>query len=448
MKILRFLALLLCVNCLFAQEATPSDYDAIRKHEELRNQELTRAGFNLGSGFGFGKRRKEKIYRLTFIIPIEAGEQQLHFWVETTIGEVSFRLRGPDGNVVVNWSGHNGETEVTQRLHSGKHVLEVDTTGADEGMALFSAKGHIVVLANLDPKLFQEFPASPANGYHWPYLLFVPLQVRVPCLLVVPNNTGFATADLDLLRASASNEILNESELASRLGCALLVPMFPRPPTKDSDLYLQALNRDSLMTTVEEWKRVDLQLLQMIQDAQAHLESKGIRVDHRVLLSGFSASGNFVNRFAMLHPERVLAVAGGGIAWPIAPTAEVEKERLPYPVGIADVDVFTGQPASSAALRSVAWFLYRGSEDHNDPVDYRDCYSESEAELIRRRFGSTPAARWPKAEKLYADAHLPARLALYPGVGHGATPAIREDIAQFFEERLREAYGTAESAKK
>jgi hypothetical protein len=122
--------------------------------------------------------------------------------------------------------------------------------------------------------------------------------------------------------------------------------------------------------------------------------------------------------------------------------------RRSYPVGIADVDVFTGKPASSAALRSVAWFLYRGSEDHNDSVDYRDCYSESEAELIRRRFGSAPAARWPKAQRLYADAHLHARLALYPGVGHGPTPAIREDIAQFFEERLREAYGPAESAKR
>lgn len=93
----------------------------------------------------------------------------------------------------------------------------------------------------------------------------------------------------------------------------------------------------------------------------------------------------------------------------------------------------------------MTWFLYRGSEDHNDPVDFRDCYSESEAELIRRRFGSEPAARWPKAVMLYADANLPARLAVYPGVGHGTNPAIREDIAQFFEKRLREAYGNTES---
>jgi|CZKI01.1.fsa_nt_gi hypothetical protein len=433
--------MLLCVACLYAQVAMQSEFDAIRQHEEQRNQELIRAGFNFGYGFGFGKIRKEKFNRLTFIIPGEAREQQLHFWVETTAGGVCFRLLDPDGNIVVNWSGHKGETSVTQRLHSGKHVLEVDTTGADEGMALFSAKGQIVVAADLDPKFFQEFPASPANGYHWPYLLFVPPQIKVPCLLVVPNNTGFPTLDLDLLRASASNEIRNESKLATRLGCALLVPMFPRPPTRDGNLYLHALNRDSLMTTVEEWKRVDLQLLQMIQGAQAHLEGKGFTVDRRVLLSGFSASGDFVNRFAILHPDRVLALAGGGIAWPVAPIAEVGGDSLRFPIGLADVEAFTGEPASLDALRLVKWFLYRGSDDHNDPVDYRDCYAEADAELIRRRFGSTPAVRWPEAERLYAEAHLPARLVLYPGVGHGPTPAIREDIVQFFEKCLHDVYG-------
>ncbi len=150
----------------------------------------------------------------------------------------------------------------------------------------------------------------------------------------------------------------------------------------------------------------------------------------------------------MLHPDRVLAVAGGGIAWPVAPTTEFEKERLRYPIGLADIETFTGKPANADALRSVAWFLFRGAEDTNDPVDYRDCYAESDAELIRRCFGSTPATRWSAAERLYAEARLPARLVLYPGVRHGWTPAIREEIAQFFENRLRETFGVSELPKK
>ncbi len=285
-------------------------------------------------------------------------------------------------------------------------------------------------------------PASPSDGYRWPYLLFVPERIKVPCFLVAPNNTGFATDDLELLRADASNYIQGESNLAERLGCPLLVPIFPRPAMGNSSLYLHALSRDSLLTSVEVWKRVDLQLLQMIRTAQIHLENRGLRIDQRILLWGFSASGNFVNRFTMLHPDRVLAVAGGGIAWPIAPTVEFENERLRYPIGLADIDGFTGKPVDLGALRSVAWFLFRGADDTSDPVDYRNCYAESDAELIRRRFGSTPASRWPAAQRLYAEANLPARLTLYAGVRHTWTPAIREDIAQFFEKRLREVYGT------
>jgi len=44
--------------------------------------------------------------------------------------------------------------------------------------------------------------------------------------LVAPNNTGFATDNLELLRASASSYIQGESNLAERLGCPLLVPIF------------------------------------------------------------------------------------------------------------------------------------------------------------------------------------------------------------------------------
>jgi pimeloyl-ACP methyl ester carboxylesterase len=215
----------------------------------------------------------------------------------------------------------------------------------------------------------------------------------------------------------------------------------------DSNLYLHALSRDSLLTTVDAWKRVDLQLLQMLRSAMVHLEGRGLKTDPKVLLWGFSAAGEFVNRFAILHPDRVLAVAGGGIGWPIVPATEFEKESLRYPIGLADLAAFVGKPADLDAFRSVTWLLFRGAGDDNDPVRSLDCFAESDAELIGRRFGTTPVARWAAAERFYAEARLPARLVLYPGVGHSTTPAIREDIAVFFEKRLHEVYGTVEAAK-
>jgi len=440
MKTLHLILLVFCSVCLVAQAAVQADVASFRQHAQQRNQELNKAGYNFDFRCGVGKYEKPGNAHCAFVVPSGGAEQQLLFWVETNGGEARFLLVGPDEREVVSWSGKHGEQVVVQSLRPGKHRLEIDSTGVDAGQALFCLKGNVVVAADLDPRRFQEIPASSADGFYWPYILFIPEHIKYPSLFVVPNNTGFATEDMDVLRGAASNDIKREAELAERLGCPLLVPMFPRPPMKENDnLYLHALSRESMLTTVVAWKRVDLQLLQMVRNAQLLLGSRGIRSDGKLLLWGFSAAGSFVNRFAVLHPEHVLAVAGGGVGWPIAPVGEIEQERLRYPVGCSDLETFTGKPFDPVALRAVKWFLFRGGDDGNDPVRFRDCYSETDAEVIRRRFGQTPIARWPQAQRLYSDAQLNAQLVLYPGVGHTWTPAIREDIAQFFEKSLWEA---------
>lgn len=447
MKHLRFLPLLFGSVALLAQPSERPAVSGACQHAEERNQELIHDGFNFGQGFTLGGKAATAVIRASYLITPTESEYRLLFWVEADGGEVRFRLIGPDGKEVLCWQSAKGELPAARRLPAGKYILEIDATTVRSGYALLAVKGPIMNEVVLDPARFQELPAAPEAGYHWPFLLFVPKQIKTSYLLVVPNNTGFETTDLELLRASASSTISDESVLADRLGCPLLVPLFPRPPLGESNLYLHALSRESLLTTVVEWKRVDLQLLAMIQHARVRLQERGLKIDARVMLSGFSAAGDFVNRFAMLHPEQVLAVAGGGLSWPIAPVGTGEKEHLRYPVGVADLDRVAGEAANSEALRSVAWFLFRGAADNNEPLDFRDCFAGTDAALIRRRFGGTPAARWSAAEKLYAEAGLTARLMFYPEVGHTITPAIAEEVAQFFEKRLREIGAKAKTTK-
>ncbi len=186
----------------------------------------------------------------------------------------------------------------------------------------------------------------------------MPTAARKGRLLVLPNNTGFHTKDLALLRASASCQISQQAKLAEKLGAPILVPLFPRPaiPSRDN-LYLHALTRASLETQVAAYRRVDLQLVAMIDDARAALHAHHIDVDERVLLSGFSASGSFVNRFAFLHPDRVAAVACGSPGgWPLAPVSSIDGDELDYPVGIADV----GAPALTGAAIDRAALARRG----------------------------------------------------------------------------------------
>ena len=95
-------------------------------------------------------------------------------------------------------------------------------------------------------------------------------------------------------------------DLAQRLGTPVLVPVFPRPASQWR-IYTHALDRDALEITSGPLRRIDLQLAAMIGHAQEVLTDNGALVKDRVLMYGFSASGNFTNRFAALHPTMVRA---------------------------------------------------------------------------------------------------------------------------------------------
>jgi dienelactone hydrolase len=221
----------------------------------------------------------------------------------------------------------------------------------------------------------------------------------------------------------------------------VLVPLFPRPPAPppENNLYLHALSRASLQVRDAALARVDLQLIAMIDDARAALARAGRKIQPRVLIDGFSAAGMFANRFAVLHPDRTLAASiGSPGGWPIAPVADDHGRPLPYPLGVADVEVLTGRRLDRDGLRKVRFLFQLGDADTNDSVTDRDGYSSAAEAVVMRLFGKTPVARWPAAQRLYEAAHLRARFVLYPGVGHTLTPEMRADIEALFRATLHE----------
>ena len=381
--------------------------------------------YNLTTGLALDK----ALTTIEFFIP-EESEHSLHFWAEALRGSVSTRVKGPDDQVRLTWSGRSGEWTSTAPLTRGKYVLEVERAPGTVGRGLFGVKGPVVRKCELDPQAVHA--AAPSKGFRWPYLLWVPSRVKKLRLLVAPNNTGFSTDDRELLEIAGSCELKRQQGLAERLGTPVLIPLFPRPAAKEGEpsVYLHALTRSSLETKVEAYRRVDLQLLAMIDDARAVLKERGVEVSPEVLLWGFSASASFVSRFAVLHPERVAAVAAvspGG--WPIAPG----PDALMYPVGAADVAQLTGHAVDRAALSRVAWFFALGAKDENDSVPYRDSFSAADEAVISRRFGKTPVSRWKAAEQMYEG--LDARFMLYPGVAHQVSAEMSADIESFFEKR-------------
>ena len=254
-------------------------------------------------------------------------------------------------------------------------------------------------------------------------------------LLVQPNNTGTISDDPEVHEKDAWWTTFGRHRLAEHLGVVLLVPGFIRP-ADDWRVYTHALDRDVFTTARPELHRPDLQLIRMIEDLRERVGSRELVLHDRFLLQGYSASGMFVNRFAVLHPELVLGVAAGSPGgWPIIPLAEHNGETLNYPAGIADLAELAGSPFDLAAYREVPQLLVMGSDDENDSLDYSDGWDEEHSAVVDRLFGTSPLARWDSARRAYSMAGARAEFLLVKGVGHDRR-ALQEHSTTFFEHLL------------
>lgn len=290
----------------------------------------------------------------------------------------------------------------------------------------------------------RHFEASPAKGYSADFYLYVPSTIqrmardhRIVTILVQPNNSGIASDDPSVHRRDAWWTGFERRRIADDLGVVLLVPAFIRPG-EDWQTYTHALDRDTLTTERADLKRIDLQLIAMIEHARQVLAAQGIETDQKILLQGFSASGMFVNRFTLLHPEYVKAATiGSPGGWPIAPVATFAGEELPYPAGISDFESLTSVPFDVVTYNAVPQLIYMGSQDDNDSLDYRDGWDEESAQLVNRLFGGDPLSRWEDAEAIYGQSGANVRFLLIDDVGHDRKE-LQKYAVEFFKKVLND----------
>lgn len=305
-------------------------------------------------------------------------------------------------------------------------------------LIIFSA-ANVAIAQSSSAVPFDRIPANPARHFSYPYYLFVPPEVTTAAaksekrtILVIPNNTGKLSDDFAVHEADVARRMAQVPAIASALKVAVLMPVFPRPES-DWRIYTHALDRDSMTTEKTQYRRLDLQLVAMIDDARERLDKKhDLKFDKRVLINGFSAQGMFANRFTFLHPKRVKAAAiGSPGGWPIAPVETYKGKELRYPIGVADLRKVAGKKFDLKELRKVALLIFVGDQDDNDSVPFGDSYDDEDRDVINPLLGKTPVARWPVSELLYKQAGLNAEFKLYPGVKHMVNEQMRSDIRAF-----------------
>lgn len=277
----------------------------------------------------------------------------------------------------------------------------------------------------------RKVAADAAKGFSWPYFLYVPYTIKDPATLFVqPNNTGTVNDDPAVHEQSARGLIESTRSWADQMGTPYLIPAFPRPATLPVG-YTHALDRDALMATTAGYERIDLQLIAMIEDARAILSGLGIDVGPKVFLAGVSASGSFVSRFTLLHPDRVQAASIGAPGFgPIVPVSSWNGQDLPYPEGISDLNSLIGHSFDAAAFQAVPLQVYVGDEDDNvDP--WWNPADPTVARIIAAFGGRHLYTRWPRYEAAYYSVTSLAQFVVFSQMGHSWAPWSY--MQEFFE---------------
>ena len=289
--------------------------------------------------------------------------------------------------------------------------------------------------------------ADEEKGFHYPYFLFIPddasKESEFP-LVVEPNNSGFLNDDLkahiEKAERTATIDYYIGNFVSRELNLPLLVPVFPRFES-DSHLYTHSLDRDIVLKQDKELKRIDLQLLNMFEDARKRIEKLGYKTDDQFLMTGFSASGTFANRFSLIHPEKVKAVAAGGLnGLLMLPEKEMKGMELIYPVGTHDFEVLFNKSFDSDAFQSTPQFLFMGELDDNDAIPYSDAFDEPERQIIYHLLGEEmQPKRWEACQMIYDNHGIDATIKTYEGIGHEHPENVKDEVVKFFREVLDES---------
>lgn len=373
---------------------------------------------------------------------------------EVVIDEpVRYRLLGPNSETWVSgdWEGDQTFENLTLQLdrpatESGRVRFSLYPSGG--GSSIASDTAYITVKGEYtDGMAITKVESDPKAGFNYPYFLFVPptsgdWDDQTP-LLVEPNNTGTSTDDFSKHEERARNLIEGGTarQLSEKLGVPLLVPVFPRPRSQPVDWhhYVHQLDRETLQISEGDLERVDLQLLDMVEHAQDKLAAESYPVREKIMLNGFSASGNFADRFTVLHPERVLSVTAGGLnGMALLPLEEAKGQTLKYHVGISDVEELIGRSVNLDALDEVNQFLYMGAEDSGDTIGYNDAWTSDELEQTALDvYGEDMIEdRFPFCQQAYEEVGVEAQFQIYQEAGHSPRDAM-DDLVEFHRRSMK-----------
>ena len=241
-------------------------------------------------------------------------------------------------------------------------------------------------------------------------------------------------------------------------------------PQSTPECDVQQLAKECFTNENGSGQRIDLQVLDCIQDAKKFIEETvSTKVKDKVFLNGYSASGVFAQRFALIHPEIVHRCCIGGAAGSIP----IPNEELGYPLGIKDYKELFGKEFDESEYKKIDFSYYVGQGEAHEagnwdtngnairrdkdgrridktqiPAPMHDMSYKGDttlAEICERQreiYGEDLNSRFINSLRYYKDNDYNIKAKIYRGIGHKGifdsrmnpfAGVVISDIRNFYE---------------
>ena len=198
-----------------------------------------------------------------------------------------------------------------------------------------------------------------------PSILIIPLSKNVNNQIVLEANNLESESLQDILKQGMQTAI-HLVEVTKEKPAPIVIPLIPSYKDKP---YFQQLSKECFdIFDDNENYRIDEQIVRIIQKCRKTInEETGIKVNDKIFLNGYSSSGVFAQRFALLHPEIVDTVCIGGASG----SMPLPIGNLSYPIGVSDYEQLTGKKFDFESYVNIDFRYYVGELETQNKSETR-----------------------------------------------------------------------------
>lgn len=175
------------------------------------------------------------------------------------------------------------------------------------------------------------------DNFNIQYILYIPKEIQEGVTLAVEINSKQTDSIQEILE-DGLNIVTRLQDCLSEFNCPILVPLIPGDNEKIS---FKKLSKDCFdLDKYDQCYRIDNQVLNIISKVKNDIKYiTGKSIDDRIFMSGYYESGEFAQRFALLHPKVINSICiNGGIS-----TIPVLAKSLNYPLGAGGLKALIGK---------------------------------------------------------------------------------------------------------